>query len=133
MICLAKEISKIDNAFLLAWEQKTGDLETFKVSLDGTSYEPFQVSINGVDFEDLFLGDEGIQLYRSSLVESRNTFYWEEPEVFEVSINGIDYEPLFLDDEAGTYPEFKVVTGVPLEKGFVPFTWEIKNISAIIE
>lgn len=121
-----------DTAFLLAWEQKTGDLETFQVSLDGTSYEPFQVSINGVDFEDLFLGDEGIQLYQPSLVGGRNTFHWEEPEVFEVSINGIDYEPLFLDDEAGTYPEFKVVTGVPLEKGFVPFTWEINSKSAII-
>jgi len=118
-----------DNAMLFAWEQKQANLENFQVIEDGSIYQNFQVTEDGINFEDFLIGDDGIAYYQPSLIEGRNNFYWEEPEIFYITEDGVNYEPLFLDDAAGTYPEFKVENPLNTPDNLVTLPWEVTDVS----
>lgn len=121
-----------DNAFLFAWEKKSDSLETLLVTLDGDNYEPLQVTLNGVDYENLLVGFEGVNYYDKSIVEGRNTFYWETPIPLLVTLDGINYEPLIIPEFPTDYQELRVEA--PWLEDYIPqnvrpFTWEINNLS----
>lgn len=97
-----------DNAFRLAYEQSVRESESFQTTVDGVVYENFQTTSDGVNYEDFLTDNESIEYSGTSLVEGRNSFYYE------------------VLEDAGTIP--------PVEDFHqtLPFCWEINSSSSTI-
>lgn len=126
-----------DENFLFAYESSTSSSKVFQTTADGLVFENFEVTLDGIDYEPLFTVLESQGYYPSSLVQGRNSLYYEEPSPFQVTSNGVDYEDLGLNVPSITTQEFKVV--VPYLEEYAPdysiprFWWEITEDSKNIE
>lgn len=116
------------NSFRLAYEETLPALESLAVTLDGLTFENLFVTLDGVNFEPLFinLGTE-LTYYPKSLVEGRNSFYYEEPPFLQITLDGINWEPLYLETPL---PEKRLRVVTPyledyLPDNILPLTWEV--------
>lgn len=116
------------NSFRLAYEETLPALESLAVTLDGLTFENLLVTLDGVNFEPLFinLGTE-LTYYPKSLVDGRNSFYYEEPPFLQITLDGVNWEPLYLDTPL---PEKRLRVVTPyledyLPDNILPLTWEV--------
>lgn len=116
------------NSFRLAYEETFPALESLAVTLDGLTFGNLFVTLDGVNFEPLFinLGTESTY-YPKSLVNGRNSFYYEEPPFLQITLDGINWEPLYLDTPL---PEKRLRVVTPyledyLPDNILPLTWEV--------
>lgn len=121
-----------DTNFIAAYEEGLFVPELFYTVDASEGEDVFQVTSNGGTYNNFYVVKEDASYYKETVVEDRNTFFYEDAFSFQVTTDGTTYEDFTLSNGK----DFRVV--VPYEQEYTPtyggisLNWEITEGSGEI-